>query len=162
MPHRVSVSSVMTSEGIRLKQTLGLFNGVAIIIGGMIGSGIFIGPKGVLLYSGSVGAALVVWAACGVVSLLGALCYAELGTSIPKSGAVYSYINEAYGSLPAFLYVWVCIVVILPCSRAICGLAFAYYVLQPLYPECDPPAAAVRLLAAAAICKNKVSLKHVQ
>ena len=150
------ISTISSHSGsVKLKQTLGLFNGVAMIVGGIIGSGIFVSPKGVLTFAGSVGGALVIWTACGVISLIGALCYAELGTSILKSGADYAYIHEAYGPLPAFLFLWVAVVIIMPTSNAIAGLAFSYYVLQPMFPTCDPPDIAVRLLAALAICKYR-------
>lgn len=64
---------------MKMRKQLGLLEGVAIILGIIFGSGIFISPKEVLLYTGSVWGALSVWAICGVLATLGALCYAELG-----------------------------------------------------------------------------------
>ena len=72
---------------------------------------------------------------------------------IPKSGGDYAYINEAFGPLPAFLYLWSAMLVIMPAGNAIIALTFASYILQPFYPECDAPAGAVKLIAACVICK---------
>ena len=146
-------SSTTATSVVKLKKNLGLFNGIAIIVGVIVGSGIFVSPKGVLLGTGSVWGALIVWTLCGIISLIGAMCYAELGTAIVESGGDYAYINRAFGPLPAFLYVWVSLVVVAPTSNAISGLAFAYYTLQPIFPDCDPPDIAIRLLAGLAICE---------
>jgi len=137
--------------GVRLKKELGLLDGVAIIIGAIIGAGIFVSPKGVLIYAGSTGAALIVWILSGLLSLIGALCYAELGTMIPKSGGDYTYILASLGPLPAFLYLWVALLIIVPTSNAVLALTFSFYILQPFWSNCDPPDLAVRLLSGAVI-----------
>ena len=76
------------------------------------------------------------------------------GTMIPKSGGDYAYIGEAFGPLPAFLYLWMALLVIMPAGNAIIALTFANYILQPFYPECEPPFEAIRLIAACVICKQ--------
>ncbi|CAL1274655.1 unnamed protein product [Larinioides sclopetarius] len=137
---------------IELQKKLGLLNGIAIIVGIIVGSGIFVSPRGVLQETGSIGLALIVWSLCGFLSTIGALCYAELGTAIPKSGGDYAYIFESFGPLPAFLFLWVALVIIVPGGNAITALTFANYILEPVFSTCTPPPNAVRLLAALVIC----------
>ncbi|XP_014667469.1 PREDICTED: large neutral amino acids transporter small subunit 2-like [Priapulus caudatus] len=139
------------SEGISLKPKITLLNGVTVIVGSIIGSGIFVSPKGVLQYTGSVGMFLLVWLFCGIFSTIGAYCYCELGTLIQRSGADYAYIYEAFGPLLAFMRLWVECVIVRPCSQAIVAMTFGIYILKPFYTECEPPDDAVRLLAAVCI-----------
>lgn len=127
------------ADGLELKRKVGLFSGVALIVGNMIGSGIFISPGGVLQRSGSVGLALVMWAACGLLAILGSLSYAELGTLIPKSGGEYSYLIDGlsplhpfWGPLPAFLYSWISVLLLRPTTFAVGCLSCASYTVYPI------------------------------
>ncbi|XP_036440023.1 b(0,+)-type amino acid transporter 1-like [Colossoma macropomum] len=134
-----------------LQKDVGLLSGISLIVGTMIGSGIFISPKAVLEGTGAVGPCLCVWAACGVLATLGALCYAELGTMITKSGAEYPYLMEGFGPVLAYLYSWTTIFVLKPSSFAIIALSCADYASTPFYPGCTPPVIITKCLAAAFI-----------
>ncbi|XP_051153183.1 Y+L amino acid transporter 2 isoform X2 [Leptopilina boulardi] len=138
-------------DEIKLEAKMSLLNGVTVIVGSIIGSGIFVSPKGVLEYTGSVNASLIVWTASGLFSMVGAYCYAELGCMIRKSGADYAYIMETFGPFMAFVRLWIECMIVRPCSQAIVALTFSKYVLKPMFPECEPPAEAAALLAACCI-----------
>ncbi|KAL4642177.1 asc-type amino acid transporter 1 [Arapaima gigas] len=139
------------SERVTLKKEIGLLSACTIIIGNIIGSGIFISPKGVLEHSGSVGLALIVWLLGGGVSTLGSLCYAELGVTIPKSGGDYSYVTEIFGGLIGFLLLWSAVLIMYPTTLAVIALTFSNYVLQPAFPYCPPSYVATRMLSTACI-----------
>lgn len=85
--------------------------------------------------------------------LTGALCYAELGTMIMKSGGDYSYYLEAFHPIVAFLFSWTMVIVLKPSSLAIITLSFAEYASSPFYPGCSPPVIITKFLAATAICE---------
>jgi APA family basic amino acid/polyamine antiporter len=120
-----------------LPRVLGLRQLVYIVVGTVIGSGIFIVPGAVLRQSGgSVGVALLVWVVGGVLSLLGALTYAELGAMHPKAGGLYIYIRDGFGPFAAFLFGWTLFFVIGAGTIATLAVAFVAYLgqLVPLGP----------------------------
>jgi L-type amino acid transporter 8 len=139
---------------ICLKPKMTLLNGITVIVGSIIGSGIFITQKGVLQNTGSVNLSILIWIISGLFSLIGAYCYAELGCMITKTGADYAYIMQSFGPFVAFLRLWVECMIIRPCSQAIVAYTFATYVLKPVYSTCDPPVEAVRALAFICIGKT--------
>src|SRR6185437_976091 len=89
-----------------LRRGLGLAAALAIVIGTVIGSGIFRVPQAMILNVGSVPLVFLVWVAGGTLSLAGALTYAELAAAMPGAGGEYVYLTEAYGPLWGFLYSW--------------------------------------------------------
>ena len=114
-----------------LRRTLGFRDLLLIVVGTVIGSGIFIVPATVLRQTGgALGPALLVWLVAGVLSLLGALTYGELGAAKPEAGGLYAYIRDAFGPLPAFLYGWTTFFVIGAGSVATLAVAFTGYLRQ--------------------------------
>ncbi|MBI4501330.1 MAG: amino acid permease [Gemmatimonadetes bacterium] len=137
-----------------LARVLGLRDLILIVIGTVIGSGIFLVPGGVLRQSdGFVGPALTVWLVGGVLSLLGALTYGELGAMDPRAGGLYVYLRSAFGELPAFLYGWTSFLVIGSGSAATLAVASSSYLRQffPLSPVGGKVAAILMLAIVAAI-----------
>ena len=108
---------------------LGLFSGTMAVIGGIIGGGIFRTPATVAERVGSPGLILGVWIAGGVVALVGALCFGELGQRRPKAGGGYVYLRETWGPLAAFLYGWALLLVIATGAMAAVAVTFAGYAL---------------------------------
>jgi len=100
-----SQGEVPTGEP-RLLRALGRPEAVAMVVGNVIGSGIFFKPPQIAADVGSVPVALAAWILGGILCLLGASCVAELSAMFPRAGGLYVYIREAYGKLPAFLYGW--------------------------------------------------------
>ncbi|WAR13633.1 BAT1-like protein [Mya arenaria] len=135
---------------LKLKRNVGLVSGVSFIIGSIIGSGIFISPTGVLSETGSVGLSLVVWAASGAISLLGALSYAELGTMIPRSGGEYAYLYDGMFPFIAYMYSWTRTIVLQPSGVAIICLTFASYMVT-FFEYCGSPAPPEKIIACLAI-----------
>ncbi|CAH0728158.1 unnamed protein product, partial [Brenthis ino] len=130
---------------VELKRELGLFSAINLILGVMIGSGIFVSPSSALEHSGSVALCLIIWTVSGIISLLGALSFAELGTVLGKSGAEYSYFQEAFGKchkywgpLPSFICAWIYVMILRPAEVAIIVMTFAEYAMQPFTTDINP------------------------
>src|SRR5918999_1483982 len=114
-----------------LPRTLGLRDLILLAVGSVIGSGIFIVPGAVLRQvDGFVVPALLVWLVGGVLSLLGALTYGELGAMKPEAGGLYVYIRDCFGRFPAFLYGWTSFFVISTGAIATLAVAFSSYLGQ--------------------------------
>jgi APA family basic amino acid/polyamine antiporter len=129
------------------QQRLGLFDSTMLVSGAMIGSGIFIVSAGIARDVGAPGWLLAVWLVTGVMTVIGALSYAELAAMMPHAGGQYVYLREAYSPLWGFLYGWTLFLVIQTGTIAAVGVAFAKFlgVLVPALGT-DPKAGAYVLL----------------
>jgi APA family basic amino acid/polyamine antiporter len=144
------------TEPRTLARTLGFTDLVLIVIGTVIGSGIFIVPAIVLRQTGgALGPALLVWLVAGVLSLLGALTYGELGAAKAESGGLYAYLRDAFGPMPAFLYGWTMFFVIGSGSAATLAVAFTAY-LREFVPLSAVAAKVVAVLMIAVIAAVNV------
>jgi APA family basic amino acid/polyamine antiporter len=108
---------------------LGLFSGTMAVVGGIIGGGIFRTPATVAQRLGTPGLVLLAWVLGGVVALIGAFCWGELGQRRPRAGGGYVYLRETFGPLAAFLYGWTLVLVIATGAIAAVAVTFADYTL---------------------------------
>src|SRR5438105_13454916 len=128
MPPRFLVVSGMTTYARRL----GLFSGTMAVVGGIIGGGIFRTPATVAERLRSPGLVLLAWVIGGLVALIGAGCWGELGQRRPRAGGGYVYLRETFGPLWAFLYGWTLVLVIATGAIAAVAVTFADYTLALL------------------------------
>ncbi|CCF32657.1 amino acid permease [Colletotrichum higginsianum] len=111
-------------------KTLTYLNGLSLIVGLIIGSGIFSSPSQVSSKVGSPGAALVVWVIAGVLAWTGAASYAELGGAIPLNGGAQVYLAKIMGEMAGFLFTWVAVLVLKPGSAAIIAIIMGEYLVR--------------------------------
>lgn len=124
------------SSRIELKRDLGPWAAASIVVGTVIGSGIFLVPHDMILRVGTPGWLFVVWIFGGLLTLAGALSYAELAAAIPEAGGEYAYLREAYGPVWGFLYSWTQMWVAKSGSIATLATGFFYY-LANFFPSLD-------------------------
>ncbi len=118
---------VSTPRETQLPRVLGATEALCVVVGSVIGSGIFIVPAGVARNVPFLGGIALVWVVGGLFSLAGALTLAELGTMLPNAGGPYVYLREAFGRLPAFLFGWTELLIIRTGSIATLASAFGLY-----------------------------------
>lgn len=111
-------------------KTLTYLNGLSLMVGLIIGSGIFSSPSQVNSNAGSPGASLIVWAVAGVLAWTGAASYAELGGAIPLNGGAQVYLSKIFGELMGFLFTWCAVCVLKPGSAAIIAIIFGEYLVR--------------------------------
>jgi APA family basic amino acid/polyamine antiporter len=121
---------------IELKRDLGAWSAMSIVVGTVIGSGIFLVPRAMILRVGTPSMVFFIWIFGGLLSLAGALSYAELAAAIPEAGGEYAYLREAYGPLWGFLYSWTQMWVAKSGSIATLATGFFYY-LTTFFPALD-------------------------
>ena len=115
------------SHTTEFKRELGLFDATMLVIGSMIGSGIFIVSADIARTVGSSGMLIVVWFITGIITLIGALSYGEMAAMIPKAGGQYVYLRDAFNPLTGFLYGWTLFMIIQTGSIAAVAVAFAKF-----------------------------------
>src|SRR5258708_9779218 len=120
-------------------RAIGLFDGTMIVVGSMIGSGIFIVAAGISRQTGSPGGLLLTWILTGLLTVSAALSYGELAALFPHAGGQYVYLREAYSPLWGFLYGWTLFLVIQTGTIAAVAVGFARY-LGLLFPSISPQA----------------------
>ena len=111
---------------------LGVWDAMMVVVGGVIGSGIFLTPATIAARTGSSAEQLFAWGAGGVLALIGALCYAELGARRPNAGGGYVNLREAFGLIVAFVYGWNMLVVNYSGSLAAVATIFVQYAAAAL------------------------------
>jgi APA family basic amino acid/polyamine antiporter len=140
----------MMQQAIPRKE-LSLFDSTCIIVGIIIGAGIYQMAPDIAKGAGHWWGVILLWIAGGLLSLCGALCYAELATAYPKEGGDYVYLSRAYGTWAGYLFGWAQLTVVRPGDIAVMAFAFATYARTIFDPLAGHPAISQRLFAAVAV-----------
>jgi amino acid transporter len=120
-----------------LPRSLTYLNGLALVVGLQIGSGIFSAPSAVGTHVPSHAIAISVWFLAGVLVWTGASSFIELGTRVPQNGGIQEYLRYCYGDIYGFLFAWVWLLVSRPCAMAMVALVFSEYLFKAVSPDQD-------------------------
>src|SRR5712692_12116 len=122
-----TTSGAATALDTEFRRGLGLYDSTMVVVGSMIGSGIFIVSADMARNLGSAGWLVVAWLVAGVLTIVGALAYGELAAMMPRAGGQYIYLREAFSPLWGFLYGWTLFLVIQTGTIAAVAVGFARY-----------------------------------
>lgn len=131
-PSALDGESGLGDGSLERNKTLTYINGLSLVVGLVIGSGIFSSPSQVNANAGSPGAALIAWLVAGLLAWTGAASYAELGGAIPLNGGAQAYLSKIFGELAGFLFTWCAVLVLKPGSAAIISIIFGEYVVRAI------------------------------
>lgn len=129
---------------------------MAVVVGIIIGAGIFASPTVILQNSGSVGLSLIIWITCGILCTLCAFCYTELGLMINKGGGDFAFLKESYGLMAGFMWLVVTTFFIEPSSISMISLTLGHYVIETVDPTCleDSKDSYAKLLACSSLSES--------
>ena len=131
-------NTVPATQTRELDRQLSYLDGTSLVVGTIIGSGIFASPGSVIHHAGSGGASLIIWVFSGLIAYLGSLCYAELALSIPSAGGEVTYLKRAYNDIISFTYMWANVFITRPASFGIITLIFGEYLCRFVTPFARP------------------------
>jgi amino acid transporter len=126
----VEAQTALGGGSLEKHKSLTYLNGLSLIVGLIIGSGIFSSPSQVNVNAGSPGASLIIWCIAGVLAWTGGASYAELGGAIPLNGGAQVYLAKIFGELAGFLFTWCAVMVLKPGSAAIISIIFGEYLVR--------------------------------
>ncbi|KAL8855423.1 MAG: hypothetical protein Q9178_007935 [Gyalolechia marmorata] len=129
-----NVLDLVDGGNLEKHKSITYLNGLSLIVGLIIGSGIFSSPAQITTNAGSPGASLVVWFVAGILAWTGAASYAELGGAIPLNGGAQVYLSKIFGDLFGFLFTWSSVFVLKPGSAAIIAIIFGEYIVRAFSP----------------------------
>ena len=155
---RVDAARLSDDPG-RLPRVLGLFSTTMLVVGGIIGSGIFFTPAEVARAVPSGAWILLAWLLGGVIAVAGALTYAELGAVLPEAGGAYAYIREAFGRRAAFLCGWMTLLLIATGAEAAVAMGFGHYLSQMIPGVLPPPIALATAIVVAVTAINYFGIR---
>lgn len=128
----LDATQALNGGSLEKHKSLTFLNGLSLVIGLIIGSGIFSSPASVNINAGSPGASLIVWTVAGILAWTGAASYAELGGAIPLNGGAQVYLSKIFGEWAGFLFTWCAVCVLKPGSAAIIAIIFGEYFVRAI------------------------------